>query len=65
MKDCAFKESCICDGIKDNICEFCSFYQVIDSGYGYCKSLPKPVIIPWCKDICSLYRRESYGKKED
>jgi hypothetical protein len=54
---CEFQDCCNCK-IKDklNSCEDCKWYLEIDSGYGYCKALPIPVVVGWCKDICSLFK---------
>ena len=54
---CRWKESCDCHSIKNIFCESCTFYKFIDSGYGWCKGLPEPIVVAWCKDICSLFKR--------
>jgi len=56
--DCKFSDSCNCSDIKDRCCEKCQWYYRLDSGYGYCKALPEPVIVAWCKDVCSLYKEK-------
>ena len=53
--DCEFGESCKC-GVKSQFCSKCAYYWWVDSGYGWCRSLPQPSLVAWCKDICSLFR---------
>ena len=56
-KGCEWEDSCDCHGNKArNTCEQCKWYWVIDSGYGYCRALPKHTSVAWCKDVCSLYK---------
>ena len=61
-KNCKWEDSCICESggsyIHKSIqCQDCKFYFFIDSGTGYCRALPEPVLVAWCKDICSLFLR--------
>lgn len=58
--DCKWIESCDCTksvrrSSTTKICENCGFYKPIDCAYGWCKGLPEPVVVAWCKDICSLF----------
>ena len=55
--DCKYKESCRCTGIKPHSCNNCNWYFSIDSGYGYCKTLPTYTVVPWCRDACSLFKK--------
>lgn len=58
---CEFQDSCDCNAkkVKTISCESCRYYWFIDSGYGYCKALPQPSIVAWCKDICSLFKEKN------
>jgi len=57
---CEFIESCNCKELnKTKRCDRCYWFWVLDSGYGYCRALPIPVLVAWCKDPCSLYTEES------
>lgn len=53
--DCKWYESCDCLSVKSKYCSLCTFYWTIDSGYGFCKALPEHILVPWCRDICSLF----------
>jgi len=54
---CNWSNSCDCvSKNKEKQCEMCAFYWWIDSGYGYCRALPKHIAVPWCRDICSLFK---------
>ena len=56
-KECQWEDFCtICGGVKDKICYGCSHYLLIDSGYGWCKFNPEPLIVAWCRDVCSQFR---------
>ena len=57
LKYCEWEDSCTCQTTihKTVRCEYCKFYYWTDSGYGYCRALPVHVLVPWCRDICSLY----------
>lgn len=55
--DCKWAESCDCHRIKSDYCEKCKFYLGIDSGYGFCKALPEHIVVAWCRDICSLFKK--------
>ena len=55
---CKWEDLCKChkeDG--DDYCQKCKLYHMIDSGYGWCSALPEQVIVAWCKDICSFFKR--------
>ena len=59
--NCKWVESCRCDLTsiiaKTEYCEECRFYQILDSGVGWCKGLPEPIVVAWCKDICALFKK--------
>ncbi len=57
--NCMFQGSCRCDVRKGASCMNCRFYLAIDSGWGYCRALPQPIVVGWCKDVCSLFKCES------
>ncbi len=54
---CRWSDSCDClsKDSKKQKCEDCNWYKFVDSGFGFCKALPEPVIVAWCRDICSLF----------
>lgn len=56
---CECEEYCPCHTPDDGelICEKCKYYRMIDSGYGYCITLPKVAIVPWCRIPCSLFMK--------
>ena len=58
-RDCECEEYCPCPSNKvpRYTCLDCSYYKMIDSGYGYCTAMPKVVVVPWCRIICSLFQR--------
>lgn len=55
---CEWQDSCDClsKDSKKQKCEACFWYKSFGSGYGFCKALPEPVIVAWCRDICSLFK---------
>jgi hypothetical protein len=53
---------CEDNDFKKDTCEKCNFYQFIDSASGWCKALPIPVGVSWCKPICYFF---SYVQKEN
>ena len=56
---CKWAECCDCNSPsadKEKLCEKCTFYWWIDSGYGYCRVFPQFIIVPWCRDTCSLFK---------
>ncbi|KKM83683.1 hypothetical protein LCGC14_1306950 [marine sediment metagenome] len=61
MKGCHWENFCKCSHDskeyieKEDSCSKCPFYLFIDSGYGWCRALPEPIVVAWCKDICSFY----------
>ena len=62
---CEWQESCICDSRKSAHCDKCELYYFIDSGFGWCKALPVPTRVAWCRDICGLFRpKKKVTKKE-
>jgi len=61
---CKWEESCVCNSDKDSNCFSCRYYFMIDSGYGYCRALPEPTVVAWCKDICSFFNPELSVIKE-
>lgn len=57
--DCEWHDSCDCSpGKKEQKCEDCFWYKFVDSGYGFCKALPEPIIVGWCRDTCSLFKKK-------
>ena len=55
-KNCDFEGMCDCNNkAKSKRCDICTWYSMIDSGYGYCRALPQPIVVAWCKDICSYF----------
>ena len=63
--DCKFIEECgekRCSNApeKNDCCEKCSFYHMIDSGYGHCRVFPTTIIVAWCKNICGQYKKIRY-----
>ena len=54
---CKWKRLCKCVD-KAVTCFHCAYYHPIDSGYGVCKGLPVFVVIPWCRDVCSLFEKD-------
>jgi hypothetical protein len=52
---CEFRDSCICANDKELRCDKCHYYWWTDSGYGYCKAMPIPVLVAWCKDFCRFF----------
>ena len=57
--ECMRQDACDCSAKKSGFCEKCNWYVAIDSGYGYCIALPTTYQVPWCKDICSLFKEAS------
>lgn len=57
--DCEWQKSgCDCESIKSTTCHNCESYYPSDSGYGWCKALPKFQLVAWCRDVCVLFRKE-------
>ena len=60
--DCEFINDCdegYCNHCKQDIprcCEMCSFYHMIDSGYGLCRVFPTTITVAWCRRPCGQYR---------
>ena len=55
--ECKHAGYCNCGAVGKGLnCMTCRFYRMIDSGYGYCIALPTVVVVPWCKDVCSLFK---------
>lgn len=57
-KICQWEDFCTtCDDIKDkqDTCYACKHYRMIDSGYGWCALYPQPLLVAWCRDICSHF----------
>ena len=54
--DCECEEYCPCKKPHEK-CWLCNYYRQIDSGYGYCIALPQVIVVPWCRIICSLFKR--------
>ena len=54
-EDCDWGDCCDCISIKSQYCETCKWYHGLDSGYGYCVALPNPIVVAWCKDVCSFF----------
>lgn len=54
--DCKWKDSCDCGSGKTSYCEKCRWYYRFDSSFGFCKALPEPTLVAWCKYVCSLYQ---------
>jgi len=57
---CEWQDSCDClsKTSKKVKCEDCDWFKRIDSGYGFCKALPEPIPVGWCRDICSLFKEK-------
>jgi hypothetical protein len=59
VEDCKWKCICSCETESNTVsykhCGDCSFYRMIDSGYGACFALPEIVSVAWCKRACGLY----------
>ena len=53
---CEFQDSCNCEDEKEVTCKNCGYYIPLDSENGCCKALPNPVLVAWCKDICSFFK---------
>jgi len=54
--DCKFSDLCSCESLyKSTLCQLCRWYFWVDSGCGYCRALPEPSLVAWCKDPCSLF----------
>ena len=60
---CEFLDSCNCINKKEKQCRDCRYYSMIDSGYGYCKALPQPILVAWCKDTCSFFSSKKVTRK--
>ena len=59
---CEWEECCDCSSpsaTKDKLCEKCVFYYWVDSGYGYCRALPEFIVVAWCRDVCSLFKKKA------
>ena len=54
---------------KENNCEKCKYYLMIDSGYGYCRRYPPTIkkvsrkkdeityqLVEWCRRICGEFK---------
>ena len=55
---CKWDGICKCHSTnKERRCDKCDFYWWVDSGFGYCRALPEFVVVAWCRDVCSFYKR--------
>ncbi len=56
---CEWDKCCDCHEKKETTCSACKYYYFIDSGYGYCRALPKPIMVAWCRFTCSLFKSKN------
>ena len=57
--NCEFNKFCNCGkNYGTKTCDNCKFYEMIDSGYGYCIALPIPPVVAHCKITCTFFKEK-------